>query len=347
MKNKIASTLPETSRGTDGRHSPGRRSALAMGFALAATGLPALAQPASGPYPSQPIKWVVAFPAGGGVDSITRLMANEVSMALKQPVVVDNRAGAGGTIGASFVAKAPADGYTLMTIDVGGYTSVQHLYSTLPYNPPRDLRIISTMVRQPFVLAVNAASPAKSYQEFIAIAKKDPGKLNYGSSGIGTPLHISMELLQRRAGITLTHVPYKAMVGMVTDLVSGQVDVAIGDYGSLKPFIQSGKLRPLAVAMEARLQPMPDVPTFTEMGVQNLPISVWLALAAPINTPAPIVDQLAAAVRDAVMAPAVREKLATVGIEPFIRSGKDAADFAKAQADLWADVVKPLNIRMD
>ncbi|UUZ71203.1 tripartite tricarboxylate transporter substrate binding protein [Polaromonas sp. P1(28)-8] len=278
---------------------------------------------------------------------MTRLMANEMSNLLKQPIIVDNRVGAGGTIASNYVAKAQPDGYTLHTMDVCGYTSVQHLYSNLPYSPPKDIKIVSLLVRQPFVLVVNANSAAKTYQELVALAKKEPGKLNYGSSGVGTPLHIAMEMFQVRSGIKLAHVPYKAMVSMMTDLVSGQVEVALGDYGSLKPFIQNGKLRPLAVAMDARIAALPDVPTFDELGVKNLPVSVWLSLATPAGVPAAIVDKLAVAAKDAVLSPAVRDKLANVGIEPFVLSGKDAATFLSAQVTLWAEALKPLNIRID
>lgn len=323
-----------------------RRRALVMGAVLSACGISSSRAQVNA-YPNQLIKWVVGFPAGGGVDFVSRLMANQMSGLLKQPIVIDNRVGAGGTIASNYVAKAPADGYTFHTMDVCGFTSVQHLYSNLPYNPPKDIQIVSLLVRQPFVLVVNANSPARTYQELVALAKKDPGKLNYGSSGVGTPLHIGMEMFQVRAGIKLTHVPYKAMVSMVTDLVGGQVEVALGDYGSLKPFIQNGKLRALAVAMDSRIAGLADTPTFDELGVKNLPVSVWLSLATPAGTPAPVVEKLAAVAKEAVLSPSVRDKLANVGIEPFVISGKDAATFLANQLALWADALKPLNIRID
>ena len=319
----------------------------AAGIALAMVAMAAANAQTSDVYPSRLIKWVVAYPAGGGLDVMTRVITGDMAKRLKQPIVVDNRAGAGGTIGAGQVAKSPADGYTLMTIDMGGYTSVHHLYSNLTYVPPKDLQVVATWASLPFMLAVNANLPVKNYQEFIAYAKANPTKLNYGSSGVGNPLHISMELLQARTGAKLTHVPYKAMVNMVGDLASGEVQAAIGDYGSFKPFVQTGKVRLLAVAADSRLPHIPDVPTFTELGVKDLPISVWLAVAAPKGTPQTVVDKIASTLAETMQTAEVKERFATFGVAPMFMSGKQAADFVQAQDKFWEGVVKPMNIKLD
>jgi tripartite-type tricarboxylate transporter receptor subunit TctC len=298
-------------------------------------------------YPARLIKWVVAYPAGGGLDVMSRVITEDMAKRLKQPIIIDNRVGAGGTIGASSVAKSPADGYTLMTIDMGGYTSVHHLYSNLNYVPPRDLQVIATWASLPFMLAVNANLPVKNYQEFIAYAKANPTKLNYGSSGVGNPLHISMELLQARTGTKLTHVPYKAMVNLVADLASGEVQAAIGDYGSFKAFVQTGRIRLLAVAADARLPHIPDVPTFSELGVKDLPISVWLAVAAPKGVPQAVVDRVTGALTETMQTAEVRERFATFGVTPLLMTGKQASDFVQSQDKFWESVLKPMNIKLD
>jgi tripartite-type tricarboxylate transporter receptor subunit TctC len=298
-------------------------------------------------YPSRLIKWVVPAAAGGGLDVMSRVITEDMSKRLKQPIVIDNRPGAGGTIGSGAVAKSPADGYTLMTIDMGAYTSVHHLYGNLPYVPPRDLQVIATWAMLPFMLAVNANLPVKNYQEFIAYAKANPTKLNYGSSGAGNPLHISMELLQARTGAKLTHVPYKTMVNMVGDLASGEVQAAIGDYGSFRAFVQTGRIRLLAVATDSRLPHIPDVPTFTELGVNDLPISVWIAVAAPRGVSQAVVDKVTSALTETMQTPEVKEKFATFGVAPLLMTGRQAADFVQAQGKFWEGVVKPMNIKLD
>lgn len=345
MKSEVLACGPQPGPDVSAAPDPGRRRAMLGGAALLLAGAgSANAQPA---YPSQPIKWVVCYPAGGGVDAVTRMIAAEMSTRLGQPIVVDNRAGAGGTIGAASVAKAAADGYTVMTLDQSGYTTAQHIYSSLPYVPTRDLHVVATMVRIPFLLVVNASHPSRTFQEFVAYAKQNPGRLNYGSSGVGNPLHVSMEVLQRRTGTSMLHVPYKAMGGLVTDLVSGQINAAIADFGSFRAFLQSGKLRALAVATDARLELLPDVPTFDEVGLKDLPISVWLALAVPRGVPDPIAERLTVALRESMQAPALVERLGAIGIQRYFMGGAQAAEFAQSQVGFWGDVVKPLNIRLD
>jgi tripartite-type tricarboxylate transporter receptor subunit TctC len=327
---------------------PRREALLRAASCALMAGLPvsALGQ-AAAPYPNQPIKWVVALPAGGGVDSMTRLVAGEMAPRLGQALVIENRVGAGGTIGAASVARAAPDGYTIMTIDMLNYTAVQHLYSKLPYHPAKDLQIIGTMTQTPFILAVRADHPARNFQEFVALARQNPGKVTYGSAGIGSPHHIGAELLQRRLGIQLMHIPYKAQVAIITDLIGGQVELAFGDQGTLRGFIQKGQIRALAAATEKRLDLLPDVPTLAELGVKDVVLAVWLGLAVPRGVPPAVTERLSAALKDAMETPAVREKVLTAGGLPFYKGGAEAATFVNAQVNFWGDVVQAMNIKLD
>lgn len=325
-------------------HALKRRAFLASTAALAVP-FPGFAQESS--YPNRPLKWVVPFPAGGGLDAITRAVGEQVASKFGQPVVIDNRPGAAGTIGAAYVAAAPADGYTLMSIDNGSYTTAQHFFSKLSYQPTRDLRLIATMVRLPVVLIVPGSSPFKSYSDFASHAKANPEKLNYASPGQGTPLHTGMELLQIRTGMKLTHVPYKGMPPILTDLVAGLVDAALVDYGSAKAFLDSGRLRMLAVATERRLGAAPAVPTFEEAGVHDLPISLWHSVVAPAKLPDQIAGKLADVVHEALGSPPVVKQMESVGAEAFFKTGSEGKTYVSEQVALWDPIARGLGIRLD
>lgn len=298
-------------------------------------------------YPDKPIKWVVPFPAGGGLDAISRVVAQETAPRLKQPILVDNRTGAGGTIGTAFVAQSSPDGYTIMSIDNGSFTTAQHFYTLIPYSPPRDLRVVATLVRLPVVLVTGVNHVAKTYAEFDAFARSRPGKINYGSVGAGNPLMVGMELLQQRTNLKFQHVPYRAMTGVLTDLSTGEIDAALVDFGSARPFIDSGKIRILAVATEQRLPLAPNAPTFDELGVKNLPISLWHSVAVPAKTPDAIVEKLAQAIQEAMLSPAVKSQMDSSGAQMFFKSGKVAADYWRDQVAFWEPIVKPMNIKLD
>lgn len=325
-----------------------RRTATAL---LTAAGLALCALPAAGQdtdrWPGKPVKWVAPYPAGGGLDAVTRMYANEIAPKLGQPLVVDNRTGAGGTIGAAFVAKSAPDGYTIMTVDSNSYATANLLYRNLPYNSHKDLQLVSTLVRLPIVLAVTPAHPARNLQELLAIMRSTPGKVSFATPGLGSPQHAGMELFQLRTGTQVMHVPYKSMPNLLTDLSSGQVEVALSDYGSIKPFIDGGKVRVLASATDGRLPMLPQVPTFDEAGVRDYPMAIWHSLAVPRGTPPGVVARLATLVEEAGRSPQIRSQLAAIGAEPITRSGQAAADFGNAQVAMWESVLKPLNLRLD
>lgn len=298
-------------------------------------------------FPQRPIKWLVPYAVGGGLDAVTRVYAAEIARHLDQPVIVDNRVGAAGTIGIAAGVRAPADGYNLLSIDNNAYTTHSLFYKNLPYNAPQDLQIVATIARVPVVLAVNANHSAKTYQQFVDGVKADPSRESYASPGVGTPQHIGMELLQSRIGARMLHVPYKGAAAMLTDLAGGQVQVALSDYGSIKPFYESGRVRILAVATESRLAVLPNVPTFNEVGLNNFPISIWHAVTVPTGTPKNIVNALSTRLEEASRSQPVRDQLAAISAENFFLSGPKVAEFGRAQVEFWQSIVRPLNIRLD
>lgn len=313
---------------------------------LAYSALHVLAQ-APEKYPQRPIKWLVPYAVGGGLDAVTRVYATEIARHIDQPVIVDNRVGAAGTIGIATGVKSPADGHNLLSIDNNAYTTHSLFYKNLTYNAPRDLQIVATIARVPVVLAVTANHPAKTYQQFIDGVLADPNRVNYASPGVGTPQHIGMELLQSRTGARMLHVPYKGAAAMLTDLAGGQVQVALSDYGSIKPFYESGRVRLLAVATENRLAAVPDVPTFNEVGLRDFPISIWHAVTVPMGTPQSTVNALSARLEEASRSQSVRAQLAAISAENYFQSGAKAAEFGRNQVEFWQKIVSPLNIRLD
>jgi tripartite-type tricarboxylate transporter receptor subunit TctC len=330
------------------RTAPRIRRALVIA-AAAAFVLPTVPARAQGgdAFPTKPIKWVAPYPAGGGLDAVTRMYASEMAPQLGQPLVVDNRTGAGGTIGAAFVAKSPADGYTIMTIDSNSYATANLLYRNLPYQSLKDIQLVSTLVRLPIVLAVSQGHPARSFGELLQKVKASPGKVSFATPGVGSPQHAFMELFQVRTGSSVLHVPYKAMPSLLTDLSTGQVEMALSDYGSIKPFIDAGKVRVLASATQARLPMLPNVPTFDEVGVKDYHVAIWHSLAVPAGTPPHIVDRLATLASEAARSQKIREQLAVIGGEPIALTGQAARDFGRQQVALWESVLKPLNLRLD
>jgi tripartite-type tricarboxylate transporter receptor subunit TctC len=281
-----------------------RRQFIGTGAAVAgAIGLPALAQDAK--YPSKTITIVVPFPAGGAVDTAGRAIGERLSRVLNQTVIIDNKGGAGGAIGSTFVAKAKPDGYTLVVTSQSSHVANPAFSPNLPYDAIKDFAPITLIERLPNVLLINPSLPVNSVAEFVAYAKKNPGKLNYASSGNGSMLHLNMELFKAQYGIFLTHIPYRVAGTALTDLMSGQVHAMFTNVqASNVGYVNQGRLRALAVASPARSEVLPQVPTFGELKQPELNMTSWTGLAAPAGTPDAIVQQLYAAMRTVLQDPA-------------------------------------------
>lgn len=292
--------------------SPSRRYFMGAAAALAgALGTQALAQVPR--YPQRPITLVVPFPPGGSVDGAARAIGERLSQLLGQPVIVDNKGGAGGTIGTVAAAKAAPDGYTLCVTSQTTHVVNPAMNPRLPYDPLHDFAPITLIERLANVLVVNASLPVKNFAEFVTYVRSHPGKWNYASSGGGSVANLSMELLKSKLGLFMTHIPYRGAGPALNDLLSGQIEVSWNNLSSNLPMIQNGKLRALAVAASTRVPLLPDVPTFAELRLPDLNLSSWAGLAAPARTPEPIVQQLYVAVRSVLKDPATQEAWAKRG----------------------------------
>ena len=298
-------------------------------------------------YPSRPIRMIVPFPPGGSTDVLGRIVAEELRAAFGQPVVVENKPGAGGNIGGELAAKSPPDGHTLLMAAAGPTVINPSLYARMPYDPARDLAPVSLLVNDHNVMAVHPAVPAKTVAEFIHWAKANPGRVTFGSPGNGTPAHLGGELFNQMAGTSMTHVPYKGSGPAVTDLMAGQISVMIDNMPALLPHAQSGRLRALAVASEARASGAPDIPTVAESGLPGFTVTAWKGLMVPAGTPAPIVAKLNEALKAIVAKPAIRQKLVEMGAEPVASSPQAFTDLIARETKSWAALVKSTGARID
>jgi tripartite-type tricarboxylate transporter receptor subunit TctC len=313
---------------------------------VAAAALAVLAA-AQAPYPSKPIRMVVPFPAGGTTDLLARAAAQKLTESTGQPVVVDNRPGAGGNIGAELVAKAPADGYTLLMGTVGTHAINPGLYAKMPYDHVKDFAPVILVAGVPNVLVVNPALPVNSVQELIAYGRANPGKLNFASSGSGTSIHLSAELFKTMTGVQMAHVPYKGSAPALQDLVGGQVQLMFDNLPSSLALIKGGKLRALAVTSAQRSSALPDVPTVAEAGVPGFEASSWFGLLAPAGTPPEVIAKLNGEVARWLATPEAKEKLAAQGA---IAAGQSPEDFARhiaAETAKWQKVVKESGAKVD
>ncbi|WP_035884519.1 Bug family tripartite tricarboxylate transporter substrate binding protein [Cupriavidus metallidurans] len=320
-----------------------------MRAACAAVALLPLATFAQGDYPSKPIRMIVPYPAGGLTDTVARQLAEGLGKRLGQPVVVENRGGAGGIIGTDFVAKSPADGYTLLMTIPGPITANIALYKKLPYDPRTELRPISDVAMARTVLTVNSAVPVKTVAELIAYAKKEPGKLRMGSWGPGTQPHTIQAYMDKTYGVDILHVPYRGEGPMVTDLLAGQVNLTIGSVTTLRQYIAVGKLRPLAVAGTTRAKALPDVPTFTEAGYSDAAYKIVgpTTLLAPAKTPDAIIERLGREVSALVKSPELSAKIDEMGAEPIGNTPAEAERAYKAYLPVVLKLTADTGVTLD
>jgi tripartite-type tricarboxylate transporter receptor subunit TctC len=311
---------------------------------LAAVAMAALGPAAAQTYPDHTVKLVVPFPPGGATDTAGRLVAKRLQEGLGQTVVVENIAGAGGTIGAKQVASAAADGYTLMMAAVAGFGTQPALYK-LDYEPIKAFAPVATVVVDKTVLVVNAREPFQTIQQLVAYAKANPGKLNYGSA-IGIGPHFIAELFKRKAGVDIVHVPYRGGAPMITDLLADQVQMTVNGKSVLMPHIAAGKLRALAVSSPERWKELPDVPTLVEAGYMDAPYDTLFGVVTPRGTPAPIVDKLNAVINEGLRSPEMVASFAKLGIEPKITTPQEFAAVIAEEVPRWKEIVRVTGIRV-
>jgi tripartite-type tricarboxylate transporter receptor subunit TctC len=301
---------------------------------------------AAQPYPSKPIRLLIPFTPGGSQDVIGRLLAQKVSEAIGQPVVVENKPGAGGLIATQEEARAPADGYTLL-LSTGAQMAIEPaLNPKAGYDPIKDFVHVIHLGDAPLVLLAVPSLPAKDVKDVIAMSKAKPGSINTASTGNGTYTHLTLELFKAASGADLTHVPYKGAAPAFNDLMGGQVQTMFTTTASAQPYTSSQKLRALAVTSPKRSPMMPDVPTFAELGIP-LDVSVWIGIAAPAGTPAPVVERLNAEFNKALNAPDVRTKLAALGVDPVGGTSAQMTQYVRNDAERWAKIVKAANVKLE
>jgi tripartite-type tricarboxylate transporter receptor subunit TctC len=316
-----------------------RREAIAgCGGALASlAGLPAFAEAA---YPSQTIKMIVPYPAGGTTDMLGRMIADQLQVGLNGAVIVENKPGAGTTIGAELVARAQPDGYTLLLATSTTLAINKTLYKNLPYDPVKDFTPIALVAGVPFALIINPMIPAKTLPEFIAYARSKPG-LAYGSAGNGSPQHLGAEMLKAAAGINIRHVAYRGSVAAMLDVIAGHIPFMVVDLQPALPQIAEGKVRVLGVTTPTRVASAPDIPTLAESGLPGFELVAWQGVVGPAGLPRPIVDQLAAQINKLLADPGTRDKFKLMALESLPPSTPDSfAAYVKSEVDRWATIVK-------
>jgi len=298
-------------------------------------------------YPAKAIRLVVPFPPGGGTDVLSRGMAQAMSAETKWTIVIENRPGAGGNVGLDLVAHAAPDGYTIGMGQTANLAVNPALYSSMTFDPLKDFAPVMLVSSQPLILVVDAKSPYQTLKDLVDAAKKNPGKVNMASPGNGTIGHIGGELFQRRAGITMTHVPYKGASPAVTDLMGGNVDCYFGNSQAVGGLVASGRLRPLAVTSLARLAAFPKVPTVAESGYPGFEAATWSGLVAPAGTPPAIVEKLNAAANKALAGAMIRKQLADEGSTPIGGTPRLFGDFIKSEHAKWGAAVRDAHIKLD
>jgi len=299
-------------------------------------------------YPNKPIRLIVPYPPGGGVDFISRTVFGKVGNLLGQPFIVENHPGAGSTIGSELVAKSPPDGYTLLIGDMGTFAFNSSLYKNLRYDPQKSFAPISLTGRLAFALVVNPdVVPVKTMDEFIQYAKQNPGKINYAAPGPGSPLHIAMDLFKQRANINLVAIPYKGGGDAIKDLLGGQVGAMFLDIATGLAHLQGGKLRAIAVSSVNRLAALPDVPTVRESGIPGFEAYAWQGFAAPVGTPPAVIAKINTAFVTAMKDPEIRKRFADREIEPLEGTPLQFVQLQSSEIPKWAEVIRKSNISLD
>ncbi len=290
-------------------------------------------------YPYKAIRFVVPFAPGGGTDIIGRIVAQALNETLGQPVVIDNRGGAGSTLGTEIVAKSPADGYTILFGNISLAFNAT-LYTKLRYDTLRDLAPISLSAVQPNILVIHPSLPAKNLKEFIELVRANPGKYNYASAGTGAGTHLAAELLKLLTKIDIVHVPYKGTGPALSDLLGGQINMMVSTFASALPHVRSGRMRALGVTTAKRSPAAPDVPTLIESGVAGYDYSTWYGLLAPTGTAKPIIDKLNAANRKILARDDIKQKLESQGVDPIVNTPAEFSAYMKSETEKWGKVVK-------
>lgn len=297
-------------------------------------------------YPNKPLRLVVPYPAGGGADTIARLIGQQLSQAWQQPVVVDNKPGASGILGNDIVAKATPDGYTML-LAITAMIQSPSLYRKMPYNVERDFMPVSLVARSSDLFVVPNRVPARTLAEFIALAKASLGKLSYGSYGNGTSSHLHGEQFKIQAGIDIVHIPYKGAAPLVSDILGGQVDCAFVDVTSANSYLAGGKFRVLGITGTQRHAALPAVPTFSEAGLRGFEPNGWFGIFLPAGTPRPIADRLAAEIGRIVKQPEVSQRLAAMGLQPVASSPAELATVVSNDTPKWTEIVRTARIQLD
>lgn len=318
--------------------------ALATGMTAGLTTLPGAYAQTS--YPSQYIKWVVPYPAGGGTDNLARTLADNMRTGLGQQLVIENRPGAATNLGAEVVAHAKPDGYTIMSADNAVLAFNAYLFSKLRYDPDKDFTYIGAIGKFPLALVVPPSFPAKTFKEFLAYVRANPGKVNYASVGNGSPHHLAMEMFKSRTGTVLTHVPYRGAAPAMQDVMAGQVPVMFLDLASGLSIIQSGKVRPLAIGSRARTPVLPEVPTLTELGVADIDVFALQGVLGPAGMPPAIVQRLNQELNKALKTPAVMKRFTDFGLEPLPAPEQFRA-LARDESRKWGPVIQANHISLD
>jgi tripartite-type tricarboxylate transporter receptor subunit TctC len=298
-------------------------------------------------WPTRPVRIIVPFPPGQAADIITRIVVERLSPALGQQVIVDNRPGAGAALGTEIAAKSPPDGYTFVAGGSAALAINPHLYRKLGYDTPRDFAPVTQLVAIAMVFVVSPSLAARDLPAFIRLAKQRPGELNYGSSGSGSTSHLVSAALASRAGITLTHVPYKGAVQALTDLITGQVMMVADTPPTVIPHIQARKMRPIAVSMIKRIPQLPNVPTADEQGLKGYDLNTWTSIVAPIATPAAILDRLNSEIVKIIAQPDVHKRLIDMGFIPVGSSREQFASFLTSEYASWAKIVQASGAKVD